>query len=78
MSTCNHDITLQAFHNLMTSYAPKRIGHKHDGYVARMEAAYIDHNSHLDREQMTTKMGRCSLESGVNEVQGGMMYPFPL
>ena len=38
----------------MTSYAPKRIGYKHDGYVARMEAAYIDYNSHLDREQMTT------------------------
>ena len=47
----------QAFHNLMTAYAPKRIGYKHDGYVARMESAYIDHNSHLDRPQMTTKDG---------------------
>ena len=42
----------------MTLYAPKRIGYKHDGYVARMEAAYIDHNSHLDREQITTKEGK--------------------
>ena len=42
----------------MTAYAPKRIGYKHDGYVARMEAAYIDHNSHLDRPQLTTKDGK--------------------
>ena len=42
----------------MTAYAPKRIGYKHDGYVARMEAAYIDHNSHIGREQMITKDGK--------------------
>ena len=48
----------QSFHNLMTAYAPKRIGYKHDGYVVRMEAAYIDHNSHLDRPQLMTKDGK--------------------
>ena len=37
----------------MTGYAPKKIGYKHDGYVARMEAAYIDY-SHCNRAQMTT------------------------
>ena len=42
----------------MTSYSPKRVGYKHDGYVARMEAAYIDHNSHLGRQQLTTKDGK--------------------
>ena len=42
----------------MTGYAPKRIGYKHNGYVARMEAAYIDYNSHSNQSQMTTKDGK--------------------
>ena len=41
----------------MLSYAPKRIGYKHDAYVARMQLAYLDHNEHLNRPQLTNKSG---------------------
>ena len=41
----------------MLSYAPKRIGYKHDAYVARMELAFLDHNHHLARPQLVTKNG---------------------
>ena len=32
----------------MNGYAPKRIGYKHDGYVAGMEAAYAGGFLHAD------------------------------
>ena len=48
----------QSFHNLILSYAPKRIGYKHDAYVARVQLAFIDHNSHLSRQQLKTKDGK--------------------
>ena len=51
-------IHTQSFHNLILSYAPKRIGYKHDAYVARVQLAFIDHNSHLNRQQLKTKDGK--------------------
>ena len=57
--THTHVHTLvQSFHNLILSYAPKRIGYKHDAYVARVQLAFIDHNYHLDRQQLTTQDGK--------------------
>ena len=50
--------TLQSFHNLILSYAPKRIGYKHDAYVARVQLAFIDHNKHLNRPQLKTRDGK--------------------
>ena len=41
----------------MLSYAPKRIGFKHDDYVARMQLAYLDHNSHLNCPILKNKDG---------------------
>ena len=41
----------------MLSYAPKRIGFKHDAYVARMQLAYLDHNNHLNHPTLKNKDG---------------------
>ena len=46
---------MQSFHILIISYSPKRIGYKHDAYVARVQLAYLDHNHHLGRSQLLTK-----------------------
>ena len=41
----------------MTAYAPKRIGYKHDAYVARMQLACLDHNTQCNRPQLQRKDG---------------------
>ena len=41
----------------MTTYAPKRIGYKHDAYVARMQLACLDHNAHVGRPHLKRKDG---------------------
>ena len=33
-----------SFHNLILAYSPRRVGYKHDAYVARVQLAYLDHN----------------------------------
>ena len=51
-------VSFQSFHNLILAYLPKRIGYKHDAYVAREQLAYLDHNHHLGRAQLHTQDGR--------------------
>ena len=48
---------LQVFHNVILEYCSKRHGYKHDAFVTRHQLAYLDHNNHLDREQLKRKNG---------------------
>jgi len=52
-----HTGLLEAFHNLVLTYCPKRIGYKNDAYITRHQMAYIDFNTHLGRTQMKRKNG---------------------
>lgn len=50
-----HTGLLEAFHNLVLAYCPKRIGYKNDAYITRHQLAYLDFNGHLNRGQLQKK-----------------------
>ncbi|XP_057291839.1 uncharacterized protein LOC130614426 [Hydractinia symbiolongicarpus] len=52
-----HTGLLEAFHNLVLAYCPKRIGYKNDAYITRHQLAYLDFNGHLNRGQLQKKDG---------------------
>lgn len=48
---------LEAFHNVVLVYNPKRFAFQNQAYVARMQLAVLDYNAHLQREIAKNKQG---------------------
>lgn len=48
---------LEAFHNVVLAYNPKRFAFQNQAYVARMQLAVLDYNAHLQRDTAKNKKG---------------------
>ena len=52
-----HSGNLEVFHSLLLKYCPKRLSFSYEGMYARTQLAVLDHNSGINRNQATTKIG---------------------
>ena len=52
-----HSGNLKVFHSLLLKYCPKRLSFSYEGMHARTQLAVLDHNSGINRNQATTKIG---------------------